>query len=166
MRIHVTGNAGAGKTTLARKLGEELNLPVVHLDGIVWREGWVTTPHDVRDSALSRLAEPATWLIEGVSSYIRDQADLVIYLDVPRHVCLWRCAKRNWRYLFSSRPELPPKCPEWLIVPQLLRIIWRFPTLVGSSMLAEAQFSPKYLILKDNPESDAWYEEFTSAQAA
>lgn len=44
MKIHVTGNAGAGKTTIARKIGNELGLDVFGLDKIVWQAGWVKTP--------------------------------------------------------------------------------------------------------------------------
>ena len=32
MRIHVTGNAGAGKTTLARRLEKELGIQAICLD--------------------------------------------------------------------------------------------------------------------------------------
>ena len=39
--IIITGRAGAGKTTLARKLGERLWMPVISRDGI--KEGYVKT---------------------------------------------------------------------------------------------------------------------------
>lgn len=35
MRIHVTRNAGVGKTTMTRHLADEFNLPVYHLDKFV-----------------------------------------------------------------------------------------------------------------------------------
>ncbi|MFT7214503.1 MAG: adenylate kinase family enzyme, partial [Granulosicoccus sp.] len=44
MRIHVTGDAGSGKTTLGKKIGAELNLPVFGLDQVVWQPGWTKTP--------------------------------------------------------------------------------------------------------------------------
>ncbi|WP_293906872.1 hypothetical protein [Phenylobacterium sp.] len=34
-RILIIGNSGGGKSTLARKLGGKLGLPVVHLDVLV-----------------------------------------------------------------------------------------------------------------------------------
>ena len=40
------GCGGAGKSTLARRLGELTGLPVVHLDALYWRPGWVPTPDD------------------------------------------------------------------------------------------------------------------------
>lgn len=31
-RVLIIGNSGGGKSTLARRLGEKLGLPVIHLD--------------------------------------------------------------------------------------------------------------------------------------
>ena len=64
-------------------------------------------------------------------------ADLVVFLDVPRRVSLVRCARRNAPYLFRSRPDLPERCPEVLIIPKLLKIIWQFPTHVRPQLLAD-----------------------------
>jgi len=40
-RVMIIGCAGAGKSTLARKLGAITGLPVIHLDREHWRPGWV-----------------------------------------------------------------------------------------------------------------------------
>ena len=48
VKIHVTGNAGSGKTTLAAKLGDALELPVFGLDSVVWQPGWRKTPASER----------------------------------------------------------------------------------------------------------------------
>ncbi len=45
-RLAIVGCAGAGKSTLARLLGQILGLPVFHLDALFWRPGWVETPLD------------------------------------------------------------------------------------------------------------------------
>jgi adenylate kinase family enzyme len=39
-RVLVVGGPGAGKSTFARRLGEKLALPVIHLDFHYWRSGW------------------------------------------------------------------------------------------------------------------------------
>lgn len=137
-RIFITGNAGSGKSTLAREIGQLLSIPVFGLDQVVWQSGWRKTPPPERDQALSQLAAGATWVIEGVSKIIEAQADLVIFLDVHPSLCAWRCAQRNLPYLFRSRPGLPPSCPELLIVPQLLKMIWRFNTAVRPGILQRA----------------------------
>ncbi|MDP2124712.1 MAG: topology modulation protein, partial [Parvibaculum sp.] len=45
-RILVIGCSGGGKSTLARALGEKLALPVVHLDVLFWKPGWVESSYD------------------------------------------------------------------------------------------------------------------------
>ena len=125
-RIFITGNAGAGKSTLARDIARTRSLPCGSLDSIVWGSGWKKTPAHERDSRIQDLIASQHWIIEGVSSMVERAADVVIFLDVPPAVCTLRCARRNLPYLFRSRPGLPADCPEILIVPKLLKIIWSF----------------------------------------
>lgn len=138
-RILVTGNAGSGKTTLVAEIGRAMSLPVFGLDQVVWRAGWTRTPKAERDSSLRALAERPRWAIDGVSSILESAADLVIFLDVSPALCTWRCARRNIRYLFRSRPGLPENCPEWRIAPTLLGIIWRFDRDVRPGILRRAR---------------------------
>lgn len=127
MKIHVTGNAGSGKTTLAKALGEISGLNVYGLDNIVWQAGWQKTPLAERKLLEQKLVNHPDWIIEGVSSIARQSADFIVFLDYPRHICFFRSIRRSFRYLFSSRPELPENCPEIKILPQLIKIIWQFP---------------------------------------
>jgi adenylate kinase family enzyme len=39
-RIIIIGSGGAGKSTLAKRLGEISNLPVLHLDKLYWQPNW------------------------------------------------------------------------------------------------------------------------------
>jgi adenylate kinase family enzyme len=48
-RIVITGCSGSGKSTLARQLGQQLGLPVVHLDVLYWSSGW--QERETEDSA-------------------------------------------------------------------------------------------------------------------
>jgi adenylate kinase family enzyme len=43
-RIVILGAGGAGKTVLARQLGQLLGLPVTHLDQLRYRPDWTTVP--------------------------------------------------------------------------------------------------------------------------
>ena len=136
-RIHVTGNAGVGKTTLARRIAILVDAPVFCLDEIVWKPGWKKSQPEERIPKERALCARPAWVIDGVSRLVRERADMIVFLDYPRKVSFWRCAKRNCRYLFKSRPGLPPGCPEIQILPTLARIIWRFPTQVRPTLLAE-----------------------------
>lgn len=148
MRINITGNAGAGKTTLAYHLAKELELPMFSLDTIVWQPGWKKTPPEERKALEEELVRKPSWVIDGVSSQVRQASDLVIFLAVPRRICAWRGVMRSLRYINRTRPGLPPNCPEWRIIPRLLQIIWRFPSRGGIAIRNEATKRPdKYRIL-------------------
>lgn len=136
-RIFVTGNAGSGKSTLAKELAKRKGIPFFSLDKIVWQENWQKTPKEERQKKIAGLLKKKSWVIDGVDYDILRAADTVIFLDIPRKISFYRVIKRNSRYLFSSRPDLPPNCPEILIIPTLVKIIWRFPGKVRPNILAE-----------------------------
>jgi len=150
-RIHITGNAGSGKSTFARKLGNALGYPVYGLDKIVWQSGWKKTPHGIKDTKIKELLAKPEWIIEGVSQAVQNSADVVIFLDVSRPTCYIRCLKRNWKFLFTSRPELPEHCPEILIIPQLVKIIWKFKSNTRLNILAEAVKHPSCYFVVNKP---------------
>ena len=137
MRINVTGNAGSGKSTLAQRLSKELALPLIEMDRLIWRAGWQKVPRESYQLQLAELLGQEDWVLDGVSKLARQQADLIVFLDYPRRVCAWRCAKRNWRYLFRSRPGLPEGCPEWQVVPTLATIIINFPNHAKQTILKD-----------------------------
>jgi len=158
MRIFITGNAGSGKTTLAQKLGRVTGLPVIGLDKIVWQPGWKKTPRECRIVQERVLAEGECWIVDGVSYIIQDAADVVIFLDVPRSKSFFRCMKRNWGFMFGSRPDLPRDCPEFLILPYLTKLIYNFPNQVKPKILAKMQMRKygQFLVRNDRDLSVAF----------
>jgi len=152
MKIHITGNAGSGKTTLAKKVSIEFDLPLFGLDKVVWRPGWEQTSPDTRNILEKQLISKPSWVIEGVSNQVRHAADITIFLDVPRYKCFARTLRRNLPYLFKSRPELPEKCPEYKILPHLFKIIWNFPDRVRPSIIREIECGCNILHLGDSVE--------------
>ncbi len=155
MKINITGSAGAGKTTWAKRFGAALQLPVYHLDSAVWQPGWEKTPPVRRAQLEQEMVSQPRWVIDGVSDFIRTEADLVVVLAVPRWRCLLQAFRRNLPYLFRSRPELPPGCPEILILPTLIRMIMRHPKTLAPKLLAEAGCSSRYHVLHTNAELQA-----------
>jgi adenylate kinase family enzyme len=129
-RIAIIGSGGAGKSTLARALGECLGLEVVHLDTLYWKSGWKETPTPTWTTIQENLVGRPSWIIDGNYGKTMDirlrAADTVIFLDMPRKLCLWRALKRRVRYHGRCRPDLTPGCPEQLD-PAFLRWIWDYP---------------------------------------
>lgn len=143
MKILVTGNAGSGKSTLSKQLGQKLNLPVYSLDKVVWKAGWQKPTQEERQRKLNKLLNKDHWVIDGVSVEVMKEADVIIFLDYPLTTCFPRVIKRNWRYLFRSRPELPENCPEILIIPKLVKIMWNFPKNIRPKILSQVSRQPK-----------------------
>ena len=134
-RILITGNAGAGKSTLANDVASRLEFRYVCLDRLVWRSGWAQTPRGKRDRRIREIANEEAWVIDGVSDIALGAADTVVFLNVSRRVSYWRVAKRNWKFLFRSRPDLHSGYLEIMIIPTLFRIIWHFPLRVRPDIL-------------------------------
>lgn len=128
-RILVIGCSGGGKSTLARALGEKLALPVVHLDVLFWKPGWVESSYDeFRPKVAAAVAEDR-WIVDGNFSRTFDlrlpRADTVVWVDQPRRVCLWRAFRRTLTLFGETRADLAPGCPE-KIDPAFYRFIWNF----------------------------------------
>jgi adenylate kinase family enzyme len=152
-RILITGNAGSGKTSLAKTVAATLNLPYVGLDRVVWKPGWVSTPRHEREVSESAIARSETWVVDGVSLILLREAEVVIFLDIPRYKCFWRVLWRNLPYLFRSRPGLPDNCPEIKIIPTLVQIIWRFPKLVRPRIFQmKGSTSKRFFHIRNNAE--------------
>ena len=129
-RIMIIGCGGAGKSTLARKLGEKTGLPVVHLDRIWWSPGnWEHLDREKFDVLLMQEMEKDRWILDGNYNRTLDlrleRADTVIYLDFTR----WQCLRgwigrviKNWGH---AREDMAPGCSEWFD-PEMAGWIWNF----------------------------------------
>ena len=129
-RVAIIGCGGAGKSTLARKMGEKLGLPIHHLDRLYWCAGWKERVLNEWKLLHDNLCNEAEWILDGNYSSTMDvrlkACDTVIYLDFPRHLCLYRVLKRFFKYRGRSRPDITLGCPERLSK-DFLRYIWMYP---------------------------------------
>ena len=65
-RVMIIGCGGAGKSTLAKRLGEKTGLPVVHLDQIWWAPGnWEHLSREEFDDRLAVEMEKDCWIMDG-----------------------------------------------------------------------------------------------------
>jgi adenylate kinase family enzyme len=149
------GTRDQGKSTLARAIAAEFRLPVFSLDGIVWTPGWRKRSPSEKNAAIEALIRKPAWVIDGVSETVEQTAEVVVFLDVPPPLCIWRCGKRNLRYLFRSRPDLPDDCPEWRIVLHLLRLIRRFDRDVRPAILSRKFSSSRYIHVRGGCDNDS-----------
>ncbi|ALS79837.1 topology modulation protein [Planococcus kocurii] len=118
-RIIVLGvSSGVGKSSFARRLAEQLAIPVYHLDTYFWKPGWVESSHEEFSENQKNLVDQQCWIIEGNYSTTYDirrkRADTIIYLERPLAVCLYRVVKRRIMYHGKNRPDMASGCPEKL----------------------------------------------------
>jgi adenylate kinase family enzyme len=159
-RIVVLGCAGAGKSTLARRLAEAAGAPLISLDAI-WQEGWGVADVPGFRAILTELHAREAWISDGnfaVASFdIRlPRADLLVWLEPPRWLCLLRATLRVLR---------PGETHRLRHLPRVLRFIWNFDRVnrpkIEAERAAHAPDAP-LLRLRTGREVDALLDDWTA----
>jgi adenylate kinase family enzyme len=142
-RVLVIGSGGAGKSTFARRLGERLGLPVIHLDKVYWRPGWVEPPKDEWRRVVEEMCAGDSWVMDGNYSGTLDvrleACDTIVFLDLPRALCAWRILRRALKHRGSSRPDMGEGCHEQLNKDFLVFVlwVWNYPRRSRPKVLAQ-----------------------------
>ena len=130
-KVLIIGSAGSGKTVLATRLGALIGLPVIHLDALYWKPGWIEMPKDVWTQIVAEAVQRESWIMDGNYGGTLDErlraCDTVIFLAFPRLLCLYRVFKRAVTYWGKTRPDLNSGCPEKLPDREFLYWIWSYP---------------------------------------
>ena len=115
-RVAVFGNAGGGKSTLARQLASITRLPLHSLDTIKYKPGGGEVPHNEYLQIHSELIRRDEWIIDGFgcvpSAWERfSAADTLIYVDLSlfRHY-VW-VTKRLVKGLIVTPEGWPENSP-------------------------------------------------------
>src|SRR3954454_20193060 len=95
------GGSCSGKTTLAARLAEQLGIPHIELDALHHNPNWVESDAAVlRARVEAALAGRDGWVADGdylnkLGTWLLDQADTVVFLDLPLPVTLRRMWHRT-----------------------------------------------------------------------
>lgn len=128
-RVTILGCGGSGKSTLARVLSARTGLPVIHLDTLFWKPGWVESTPEEFDAKHADAVTGDRWIIDG--NYSRtferriEKADTVIILDLPRWACMIGIFGRFLKGIGTTRPDMAPGCPEKLDW-EFIKWVWNF----------------------------------------
>lgn len=160
-RIVILGSAGSGKSTLARRVSEITGIEVLHLDTLFWKPGWVQVNKEDFERDVDAYIQKDSWITDGNYRGTLDKrlssADTIIFIDVPRIVCLYRSIKRSIKYRGKSRPDLTEGCNEkfdW----EFYKWIWNYPARNKPEILEKIQMNSQgkevyYLKSKEDVEN-------------
>lgn len=150
-RVIVIGSGGSGKSTFARDLGERSGIDVIHLDREYWRPNWDAMPADEWQGTVAEMLKRDRWIMDGNFGGTREMrmraADTIIFLDLPRRVCLYRIFKRTIKYYGRSRPDMTEGCDERFDL-EFVRWIWNYPKTSRQRLFKELEkFPEKHVVI-------------------
>jgi len=128
-KVAIFGNAGGGKSTLARTLAERTGIPLYVIDMMQFRAGGAAVPHDEFLKARAELLQRDEWIIDGYEgtklAFERFAlADTLIHVDLPLFTHFRWVTKRLMQGLFADPPGWPPGSPLLSSSLQSYRVLW------------------------------------------
>lgn len=113
-----------------------MNLPLYHLDKYFFEENWVEREHTEFLQIQESIVKSPQWIIDGNSIRSLEmrysKADLVLYFNYSRRLCLLRVIKR----VFHKNPKIDDRasgCAERVTL-SLLRYLWNFEERIADSI--------------------------------
>lgn len=132
-KIAIVGCPASGKTYLAQKLAQILNIPVYHLDQLFWGGQTLVTDEEFFNKQ-KYILQKDMWIAEGDFLYSKSydyrlsKADTIIFFSLPKALVFQRLLKRLIIYFNKLRPDLG-NTSRFHIDWNLVKYIWNYPTL-------------------------------------
>jgi adenylate kinase family enzyme len=128
-KVAVFGNAGGGKSTLAKGLAELTHLPLYPVDMIEDRAGGGEVAHDKYLKAHAQLLQRDAWIIDGYgcvkSAWERfASADTLIYVDLSLFTHFMWVTKRLFKGILVTPEGWPEGTPMWSTTMKAYRVLW------------------------------------------
>jgi adenylate kinase family enzyme len=97
-KIMIFGRPGSGKSTFSHALHKQTRIPLHHIDKYYFVENWVERDRQEFLDIQQSIVDTDSWIIDGNSIKSLEmryaKADLVLCLNFPRWICLYRVLKR------------------------------------------------------------------------
>ena len=162
-RILVIGSGGAGKSTFSRRLHELTGIELFHLDKLHWKPNWVEPTKDDWKKTMEDLLKNDSWIMDGNYSGTMKMriaaCDTVIFLDMPRTVCVYRILKRVAQSYGKNRPDMAAGCNEqfdWTFI----KWVWNYPARTKpkiEALLKSAENGKTIISLKSKKEIENFF---------
>jgi adenylate kinase family enzyme len=139
-RILVMGSSGSGKSTFARRLSAITGIPIVSIDALFWKPGWVASDRAELRARLAEATRQPRWIMDGNYTSAdgelrREVSDTVIWFDLPRSTCMLGILTRIATSYGRVRPEMAEGCPEKIDF-EFFRYVWTYRQKQRPTLLA------------------------------
>jgi adenylate kinase family enzyme len=129
-RFLVIGCSGGGKSTLSRRIADRFGLRYISIDrDILWLPGWVQRERAEQRRIIEEMIAGDRWIMDGTNPSTFDirvpRSDLVIWMQMPRYLCIWGILSRWVRHYGKTRPDMAPGCPEKMDL-EFFHFVWTF----------------------------------------
>jgi len=117
-RVAIFGNAGGGKSTLARQMAEVTGLPLYVIDKLQFNDGGAAVSQQEYLERHRHLLARETWIIDGYGDTATvwercGVADTLVHVDLPLPIHYWRVTKRLIKGLLADPEGWPKDSPIW-----------------------------------------------------
>lgn len=167
MKIAIIGNPGSGKSTLALKLHKILHIPLYHLDQYFWKPRWQRPDRTEFAKIHYELCDKDEWIIEGMAArhfdYRAEKADIIIFLNIPLWLCLYRIFKRAITCYGQIRDSSAKECPERIPDFEFLSYVWNFNRKykpIVETLLDKYKDQKKIFVIKNTTELNILIKKF------
>jgi len=138
-RILVIGNAGGGKSVLARKLAARRRLPYHEIDAIAWKPGWVWVPQAEYDAAHAAMIAAESWVIDGLGwthslPQRFQRATEIVFIDMPLWMHFWLAAERQFAWAQGKLENPVAGIAEMPSTREMFKSLWETDQEMGPEM--------------------------------
>jgi hypothetical protein len=163
-RIAIIGNAGGGKSVLARELARALGIPHYCIDDVQWLPGWTRAAATSVAHEHEQWLRGDQWIIDGWGEWDLitarfAAADTIVVVDFPFDVHVEWAMNRQAEVARGERTDWPPAgCSATGVEPELLRAMRYVDEVAMPRVRAMLADDPRVVVLRSPEELDAWRE--------
>lgn len=166
-RILVYGVTGAGKSTLAARVGSRLGLPYHAIDELTWDPGWVAVSESEQRRRVSEIVAGDEWVIDasyGIwNDLVLERVELIVGLDLKRGLSLSRLFRRTVSHIVRRTPTCNGNLETWrnAFFDRESILLWHFKSFKRKQTRMRLWRSspdfPETVLLRSPEEVEAWF---------